>query len=166
MSFRTKRLIGVLISLTVLTLDQWSKAWVLSLVGVEPFPIVICPFFNLVLVKNYGISFGFLAHATDWMPLALTTITMFITCGLAVWMLRAEDRITINALGFIVGGATGNIIDRLRFGAVTDFLDVHLDTLHWPAFNLADSAVFIGVVLLLLLSILPLSHTKPEGQEG
>lgn len=116
-------------------------------------PRALLPVLNLVLVHNRGISFGLFAQMQPWMPLLLTIGTSAIALALCFWLARATDRATCLALGLIIGGAIGNIIDRLRFGAVTDFLDFHWHAYHWPAFNLADSAIFMGVVILLLIGI-------------
>lgn len=125
----------------------------LALAVERPLPVPVLPVFNLVLTFNRGVSFGMFSQMQDWMPLALTVMTSLIALLMLVWLLRAENALTGLALGFIIGGAAGNIIDRVRRGAVTDFLDFHIGPSHWPAFNVADSSIFIGVVILTLLSI-------------
>jgi len=92
--------------------------------------------------------------------MVLTGLTSLVALALFIWLLRVTDRFMAFALGFIIGGAIGNIIDRVRLGAVTDFLDFHWRAYHWPAFNLADSAIFIGVVILVLISIV-----RPSSKE-
>ena len=87
------------------------------------------------------------------MPLALIALTSCIVIFMSFWLIRANEKYTILALGCVIGGAIGNIIDRIRFGAVVDFLDFHVSGFHWPAFNLADSTIFIGVVILIIGSI-------------
>jgi signal peptidase II len=155
------RLLGFCLLLAVLIADQWSKAAV-STAGFDRSPRDILPFFSLVLVHNRGISFGLFTQVQAAMPWALTATTSAVAAGLLIWLARANDWFITLALGFIIGGALGNIIDRLRLGAVTDFLDFHLGGYHWPAFNLADSAIFIGVVILLLISIVGPSAPKEE----
>lgn len=123
-------------------------------------PMEILPFFNLVLLWNRGISFGMLGHMQSWMPIALTLAISLVALTLAIWLLRARDLPTALALGFIVGGALGNIVDRVRFGAVADFLDFHWGHLHFWSFNVADSAIFVGVVILTLISIVCPSTDK------
>jgi signal peptidase II len=146
---------GVLLLVVVAGLDQWSKAAVIDAYYSARLPHDILPFFNFVLVHNRGISFGFLAGAggESGMAIILTVMTSAVAFMLAVWLLRARNLPVAFALGCIIGGALGNIADRVRFGAVTDFLDFHIHNYHWPAFNVADSAIFIGVVILVLISI-------------
>jgi signal peptidase II len=133
--------------------DQWTKIFFSQGLEYKQHPVEIFPFFNIVIVFNRGISFGMFAGAATWMPLALTVMAAAIVTVLFVWMLRATEKTVILALGVIIGGAAGNIIDRLHYGFVIDFLDFHLGRYHWPAFNIADTAVFIGVVILCLMSI-------------
>ncbi len=90
----------------------------------------------------------------EWMPIILTVVALIITGVLLAWMWKAETKFTTVALALVIGGAIGNVVDRIRFGAVIDFLDFHASGYHWPAFNLADSAIFIGVVLLLIETII------------
>jgi signal peptidase II len=136
-------------SAVVIVLDQLSK-WLIqhSLVFGERLPLL--PFFNLVLVYNPGAAFSFLSSASGWQR------ELFIGIGLAasaliVYLLRrhAGEPWFCFALALILGGALGNVIDRVAFGAVVDFLDVHAAGYHWPAFNLADSAITCGAVLLI-----------------
>ena len=129
------------------TLDQLSKWWLLDIIKIgERPPIEIAPFFNLVMVWNRGISFGmFSSYNQQFMLIGLS---LAIIAVLAYWLTGAHSRLVAIAIGLTVGGALGNIADRLRFGAVADFFDFHLGMYHWPAFNIADSAIFIGVVLL------------------
>ena len=140
---------GLLISLVVIILDQWSKWYILYKMALphRP-PIEITGFFNLAMVWNHGVSFGmFSAHR---MPYVLIALAMAIVGVLLVWLGKAGDRLTAAAIGLVIGGAIGNIIDRLSYGAVADFLDFHLFGYHWPAFNIADSSIFIGVVVLCI----------------
>lgn len=141
---------GILIASITALLDQISKYWVFSLlIEKEHNAMEVFPFFNLVMVHNYGVSFG-MFNDLPYGYLILTAVALFITIMLLIWMWR-ENKIYISvALGLIIGGAIGNIIDRIRLGAVADFLDFYISGYHWPAFNLADSAVFIGVALILL----------------
>jgi signal peptidase II len=140
---------GLSVAALVLVLDQLSKWWIVADV-MNPLRILeVTPFFNIVLVRNRGVSFGMFGGGGEWAPWLLTLVALAIGVGLTIWMLRARHVWVVVALGMIVGGAAGNVIDRLRFGAVTDFLDFHWGELHWPAFNLADSAITVGVVILL-----------------
>jgi signal peptidase II len=132
----------------VIALDQLSKWLILDKVLIPPehSPLTVAPFLNIVLVWNYGISFGIFSSHRQ--PLLLTLMSVAIIGILLVWLYKNTSRLTAYALGSVIGGALGNVIDRLRFEAVVDFLDFHAGKYHWPAFNVADSCIFIGVVLL------------------
>jgi signal peptidase II len=143
---------GLLLMLTVLVLDQATK-W-LALASLEPYrPIEVTPFFNLVLVWNRGVSFGLFAGAGDHGPWLLTLTTVGIGALLIVWLRRETRPVVQAALWLVLAGAAGNLIDRVRFGAVVDFLDFHALGYHWPAFNVADSAIVVGAGLILLDSL-------------
>jgi signal peptidase II len=109
--------------------------------------IPVVPGFNLIFLRNDGVTFGLLGGAPWW---ALSGLALVVTVWLTVLLVRATSRLDAAAYGLVIGGALGNVADRLRFGAVTDFLDVYVGTWHWPAFNMADVAVVGGVGLLLL----------------
>ena len=144
----------LLLALLVLVLDQASKAWVMAVF--QPYEVVpVLPVFNLTLVFNEGAAFSFLSNAGGWQRWFFVGLTSLISLGLLVWLLRLEagERLTGLALALILGGALGNLVDRLRLGRVTDFLDFHWQGWHWPAFNLADSAITLGVMLMLLASV-------------
>ncbi|MBN67338.1 MAG: signal peptidase II [Rickettsiales bacterium] len=141
---------GLLTAATVFVLDQITKWVILDVVELPVLrSIEVTSFFNLTMVWNYGVSFGMLAHPGTEVPYFLIVATLVIVVALVVWLRKVTDRYVALGLGFIIGGALGNIIDRIRFGAVADFLDVHAYGYHWPAFNVADSAIFIGVIILL-----------------
>ena len=144
---------GLMIAALTVALDQVSKWWLLNLMGRDPRVIEVTPFFNLVLGLNRGVSFGMFDSAGlgPWPLLILATA---ITVGLLIWLAKAGQRWTATALGMIIGGAIGNAIDRVRFGGVVDFLDFHAFGRHWPAFNVADSAICIGVIMILVESLL------------
>jgi len=135
-------------------LDQLTKWLIAAVVMQPPRVITITPFFNLTFGRNSGISFGLFAGGAEAGRWALTAVALGIVVGLLVWLSRAERRWLAAALGLVTGGALGNILDRIRHGAVTDFLDFHLAGWHWPAFNLADSAIFMGAAFLLLDGLL------------
>ena len=112
--------------------------------------LTVTSYFNLVLVYNPGAAFSFLAQAGGWQKWFFIVLAL----GISVWLLQmlrqhAEDRWLCTALSLILGGALGNVIDRFRFDAVVDFLDFHVAGYHWPAFNIADSAISLGVALML-----------------
>lgn len=143
----THRIYGYWYWVLVVALDQLTKHAVLQHDGL---PMPVTGFFNVVLVWNKGTSFSLITHNTDAMPYILSALALGICIWLHRWLRRAADRWHAAALGLILGGAIGNVFDRLLYGAVVDFLDFHLNGWHWPAFNVADSAIVIGVGMLLL----------------
>ena len=138
-------------SLLAFVLDQATKWWVLTELMGAPRVIPVTPFFNLVLGWNRGVTFGLLAAGHPAAPWLLSSLALAVVAGLAVWMTRDRRPGMAAAVGLIAGGALGNVADRLRHGAVTDFLDFHAANYHWPAFNLADAAIVVGVALLFSL---------------
>jgi signal peptidase II len=133
----------------VVALDQASKfVAVAALAGKSP--VEVTPFFNLVLVYNRGAAFSFLAGAGGWQRELFTAIAVIASLWI-VWLLRRYPQQTLFclALSLVLGGAVGNVIDRVMIGAVVDFLDFHAWGWHWPAFNVADSAITCGAVLLV-----------------
>ncbi len=143
----------LLLALVVAVLDQLSKWWILQ--HFRPGEVLhVLPFFNLVLAFNEGAAFSFLSDAGGWQRWFFIGLTLAVSAALVVWMsrLRSDEKWLAAALALVLGGALGNLVDRVRLGRVTDFLDFHWQGWHWPAFNLADSAITLGVVLLLLLS--------------
>ncbi len=139
----------LVLAAAIVVADFLTKAWVLSAFHLHE-SVAVTSFFNLVLVMNPGASFSFLADAGGWQRWFFVGLALAICTWLLVMIRRhARERLMPAALVLVLGGALGNVIDRIRFGAVVDFLDVHLSGWHWPAFNVADSAISIGVVLLL-----------------
>lgn len=139
------------LSLFVIILDQLSKQLVeTSLLVYETIPLM--PFFNLTLAYNEGAAFSFLSDQGGWQRWLFALLAMGVSLVLITWLRRltVQERLLAAALSLIIGGALGNLIDRLLFGHVIDFLDFYYKSWHWPAFNVADSAIFIGVVLFLL----------------
>ncbi len=142
-------------ALLIIVVDQLTKAWVLEGLGLrfegQSVP-VLAPIFNLTLVHNEGVSFGLFGDGSArWM---LSVFSVVVAGILGWWALRAERRLLITAIGLIMGGAIGNVIDRIRFGWVVDFLDFSGTGVFPWVFNVADSAITVGVVLLILDSIL------------
>jgi signal peptidase II len=141
---------GLLVALIVIVLDQWSKQYIFNILQYMEHPIIeVVPFFSLVKVYNYGVSFGMFNDLT-YGSMILSVIAIGITLILCFMLLKIKKLYMGVAFGLIIGGAIGNIIDRVRFGAVADFLDFYIGDYHWPAFNMADSAVFIGVAIIVL----------------
>ncbi len=138
-----------LIALFLILLDQISKIWILNhLVPYESVPVN--SFFNLVLLHNRGISFSMLSSDHPSMPYILAFVALII-CILIARQIKLENS-RLNKWGYalILGGAIGNVIDRILYGSVVDFLDFYYDIYHWPAFNLADSFICVGAGLLIL----------------
>lgn len=145
---------GMLLAAVILVADQatkWFMLEVLRLPEVRHIPLIaLGPFgFDLTMVWNRGVTFGLLAGDTMWTQVGLAAMALVIAGFLIRWMARAENRLTAMALGAVVGGAIGNVIDRFRFGAVADFLDAHAWGWHWYVFNVADAAIVLGVVALM-----------------
>ena len=116
-----------------------------------PRVVEVTGFFNLVLTYNTGVSFGlFGGAAAPWKPWALGGLALAVSAGLLYWLAREPERLLGLAVGLIVGGALGNALDRAHQPGVVDFLDFHLAGWHWPAFNLADSTIFLGVAVLII----------------
>jgi signal peptidase II len=141
-----KRAMGLMVFLLVV--DQWSKWLILEQADPAGHPWEITSFFNIHLTWNKGISFGLFDH-WQYAPWIFSGVALVIVAVLLWWLREAENRMVAYGIGLVISGAIGNTIDRIRFGAVVDFLDFHIDSLHWPAFNIADSAIFLGVFALL-----------------
>lgn len=142
------RLTSLLVACATVALDLGAKAWARSALEAGA-PLEITPFFNLVLSFNRGVAFGLLNGAG---MVFVAVITAGITSGFVLWWWRATTAAARLGLALILGGAVANLVDRIMHGAVTDFLDFHAAGLHWPAFNMADSALTIGVGVLMIAS--------------
>lgn len=161
---RHNLIIGSLIALTVVILDQWSKIAIFDFLDTQVYPSYeVIPFFNLVKVYNTGVSFG-LFQGMAYGHIILSIFAIFITIALFIWLIMAENFRLVVGLSFIIGGAIGNVIDRITVGSVKDFIDFYIGNWHWPAFNIADSAVFIGVCLILIDSFFYNSKHKKKKQ--
>ncbi|MDE1183074.1 signal peptidase II [Paraburkholderia sp.] len=138
------------VALIVILFDQLSKIAVAKILAYGQ-GVVLAPFFNLVLVYNRGAAFSFLAMAGGWQRWAFTALGIVAALVICYLLKRhGAQKMFCTALALILGGALGNVIDRLAYGHVIDFLDFHVRTWHWPAFNIADSAITIGAVLLVI----------------
>ncbi|MBI2735930.1 MAG: signal peptidase II [Rhodospirillales bacterium] len=147
-----------------LAVDFATKWMILNLVMLPPRTIEVTPFFNLVLGFNTGVSFGMFREVFLDRPLLLAAIKLAIVAGLLFWAARTPKPLETISLGLIAGGALGNVLDRMRQGAVIDFLDFHVGRWHWPAFNMADTMIVIGVVLLIAGSYRPGRSMRPSQQ--
>ena len=141
------------LSLFAILLDQGTKLAIDSSMKLYQ-SIPVLPFFKLTYVHNTGAAFSFLSEAGGWQRWFFAGLALAISGVIAVWLARLKQHETLLAvaLALVLGGAIGNLIDRLAYGYVIDFLDVYYQTWHWPAFNIADSAITLGVVLMLLES--------------
>jgi signal peptidase II len=173
-----RRRYAVILSVFIIIADQISKWWITETLlrprieGAGPpanliewimhapprlgfAQIEILPFFNLTMVWNKGISFGLFNHHTEYGPMILAGLTLVITIAFVLMMVKNffPARTQMIGVAMIIGGAFGNIIDRVRFGAVADFFDFHLMGYHWPAFNIADSSICIGVLILVVFAL-------------
>jgi signal peptidase II len=156
---------GILAALVTLVADQASKLWLLNGFDLARRGVVkVTPFFDLVLAWNIGISFGWLQNDGQAAQLALMAVKVIAVIALAIWMARSQTRLATVALGLIIGGAVGNGIDRLAYGAVVDFALFHIEiggnTYNWYVFNLADVAIVAGVAALLYDSFLGVPAAK------
>jgi signal peptidase II len=143
--------LGLIVAALALVLDQVSKfVFYDLLVAKGQRAIEVLPFFNLVTVWNYGISFGMFNSGSAGGSIIFVGLALAIVAALLIWLRNVTAPLIAAALGLVIGGAIGNVIDRLRFGAVFDFLDFHAAGWHWPAFNVADSTICIGVFLLCI----------------
>ena len=143
------------LAVLVVVIDQLSKAWIVSAL-LPGEGVALTGFFNLVHVYNDGAAFSFLRGAGGWQRWLFTLLALGISGWLAVMIRQhARERLLPLALSLVLGGAVGNLIDRIRIGAVVDFLDAHWAGWHFPAFNAADSAITMGVVLLVWQQLFP-----------
>lgn len=164
--FKYTGLFWTWLSLLVIVLDRVTKIWAsASLTRGEP--QAVWPFFNLTLMHNPGAAFSFLADAGGWQRWLFTALALIVSVVLMAWMIRLSRNNILLGMGLasILGGALGNVWDRLQHGYVVDFIDLYYQGWHWPAFNIADSAITIGAFLLILDALL--HHDKPEAaREG
>lgn len=163
--YELRDLIPVGIAVAVVIVDQLTKLWIMTTFALHEQQNIIPGVFDLVYVTNTGAAFGFLAGSKNLLRQAFfvaVAIIALIVIIFAYGHLKRQGRIFVYALGLIAGGAVGNLIDRLRFGSVVDFLDFYLGSYHWPAFNAADSAITVGVALFLLGTLLQHLEQKRE----
>ena len=157
------RWIGMGLALLALIVDQVTKWWVINEMMNPPRVIPVTPFFNLVMGWNRGISFGLMNRESAFNAWVLPLVAVVIVVILSVWLWRNERTIVAIALGLVIGGALGNVVDRLRYGAVADFLDFHAAGIHWPAFNVADTSITVGAAMLVLESLFARRESPKNG---
>ena len=155
-----KQAMGIVLA-TVLA-DQLSKELLMRyLLKAGGMVSVFDDFFRLVSVFNSGVSFGFLGGDKALPPWILSVVAVAVCIGLFVWLRRIDRPLIGWGIGLVIGGAIGNVIDRARWGAVFDFADFHVGQWHWPAFNVADSAIVVGVGLMLIDSLVGEKRRTP-----
>jgi len=139
----------------MVVLDQITKVWVdLNLSLHESIPVM--PSFSITYARNYGAAFSFLSEAGGWQRWFFAVLAIAVSVGIVIYLkkLKPEEKLLAVSLSLILGGAIGNIIDRVLYGYVIDFLDVYYQVYHWPIFNIADSAITVGVALMLIESFI------------
>ncbi len=147
-------LLGLSVALVVVVVDQLSKYYMLNEVLGSWAVVTVAPMFNLVRAWNTGVSFSMFNNYGNLGVWLLSGAALLIVAFLLFWLKNETNRWGQAALGMIIGGAIGNVIDRVRLGAVFDFLDFHIGENHWPAFNVADSFICIGATILILQGIM------------
>lgn len=155
---------ALLIATFVLLLDQLSKWAVLALIMPPPGGIPLAGFFNLVLTYNTGVSFGLFRGEAAWQPYVLIAVNLVVAAALLLWLRKQSGNLLVWAVGLVAGGAVGNAIDRFHQPGVVDFLDFHLAGWHWPAFNVADSAIVCGVLLIVADGLFPAVRKGNKGR--
>jgi len=143
-------ILGFIAALVTLILDQATKLYTLFVYDLPvKEPVELAPFINLIVVWNRGISYGLFQQNSDFGRWVLIIVSILAAIGLSFWIRRTSGRVLAASLGLIVGGAIGNVIDRLAYGAVFDFIQFHVGSWSWYVFNVADAAIVAGVVGLL-----------------
>ena len=158
-----KYVIFGLTAITIIVSDQLTKAILAASIPLNSAVTIIPGYFDLVHVRNPGAAFGMLAQSESWFRLAFFPLISILATTVILWLLfqaESNDWKLVLALAFFFGGLFGNFIDRMRFGEVVDFIDVHMGAMHWPAFNVADSALCVGTALFFLC----LLRKKPSEQ--
>jgi signal peptidase II len=139
------------LSALIVLLDQWTKSIATGALSLGD-PVAVAPGFNLTLAHNLGIAFSMFNDGSGWQRYGLSGFALVVSVLMVLWLLRLTRDEWLSALGLalVIGGALGNVIDRVRLGYVVDFIEVYAGTHYWPAFNVADSAICVGAGLLLL----------------
>ncbi len=151
MKFKQSGLVWLWLSALVLVLDQWSKYWASARLELYV-PNKVTDFFNLTLMHNEGIAFSLLADQSGWQRYFIAVVATLIVLWLLYWLYQNSKQMKLQnvALVLVIGGALGNIWDRVLLGYVVDFIELHYNGYYWPAFNVADSAITLGAILLII----------------
>lgn len=158
------RSLGALAAAAAFVIDQGHKLWMLDVYDITArSPVRVAPFLDLVMAWNRGISYSLFEADTLRGRLALLAVALAAVVFLAWWLWKTPSRLAGLGLGLLIGGALGNALDRLRYGAVADFFHVHIGAFSWYVFNLADVAIVAGVALLLYESFLPGQKARADG---
>ena len=160
-------LLWLIVSAVVVILDQWTKALALAHLEYGQ-PVKLLPVLNMTLQYNTGAAFSFLSDAGGWQRWFFSAVAIVVSLGICVWLARLprEEKLLALSLSLILGGAIGNLWDRLLLGHVVDFISVHYQRWYFPTFNVADSAVTVGAILMILDAILQGRDVKQESQTG
>ncbi|MEE2745788.1 MAG: signal peptidase II [Pseudomonadota bacterium] len=159
--------LGIVAAFLVLLMDQISKWWILLKIMQPPQVIPVTSFFNIVITWNQGISFGMFSDQGDAGTWIFSSLALIIIAGLVIWMRKQERKLISISLGLIIGGALGNVLDRINHNGVLDFLDFYVGTIHWPAFNVADTFISLGAIIIVVDSVFSFKSvsTNIEGSE-
>lgn len=156
-----RRTIGI--AAVIMVLDQLTKWWVLTVFSQRDSAIEVTGFFNLVLLYNTGVSFGLFQSDSPYRPYFLAAVALAVVVALLIWVWREPHGLLPYGIGAVVGGALANVIDRFLHPGVVDFLDFHLAGWHWPAFNLADSAIVCGVAVIVVDGLFDVGRKSKKG---
>ncbi len=149
--FKAHNLVWLGLAVIAIILDQWTKSIAVAhLIYANPIPVL--PFLNWTLLHNYGAAFSFLSDAGGWQRYFFTSLAGIVSLIFIFWLMRMPKNMTVLplAIALILGGAIGNLIDRVALGYVVDFIHVYYNNSHFPAFNIADSAITLGTILMLI----------------
>lgn len=166
-AWRSKNALWLLLSLLAIGLDQWTKSIATAhLTYGEPVPVM--PMLNWTLLHNYGAAFSMLSDAGGWQRWLFTGLAVLVSGIFTVWLLRLPKNTTVLALGIalVLGGAVGNLIDRISLGYVVDFIHVYYQDSHFPAFNIADSAITLGTILLIIDTFFLEKYRTQAGEQA
>lgn len=154
------------VSVVVVVLDQLTKSVATAELVLHQ-PVALFPGFNFTLMHNEGAAFSFLSDASGWQRWFFTVIAIVVSIGITIWLARLpkDQKLMAISLSLILGGAIGNVWDRILLGYVVDFIDVYYSQYHWPAFNIADSAISVGAAILILDSLRSIKHERNASSE-
>jgi len=162
---RGRSVIWLLLSALVVLADQLSKSYITSHYGEFEFTTVL-PILDITRMHNVGAAFSFLATASGWQRWLFISLAVIVSIGIVVWLYRMPRSQGLLACGLalVLGGAMGNVIDRIRLGAVVDFIHFHWDRAYFPAFNIADSAITVGAACLILDAMLEPKRARAKAE--